>query len=489
MPDEVGDIWRQVLSAVESEIAKTGFDSWLRGTRPLGVLDNTIFVAVPSSFAAQHIEARYLNLIRATLSGIVGSEMQVRLVVSPSDSEVAAGVDATPQVPAEVGAGLPNQALGLSGSAPVPMRQVAPSSSARDPFTAIVPFRKSPAATLNPKYTFDSFVVGNANRFAHAGALAVADSPGKAYNPLFIYGGTGLGKTHLMQAIGHQAARTFPDLAILYVTSETFTNELINAIRDDRTMEFKNRYRNNDLLLVDDVQFIGGKDRTQEEFFHTYEALTGASHQIVLTSDRPPKEIHLLEERLRSRFEGGLLADVQPPDLETRAAILRKKAQLESLPVPDEVIMHVANLVNTNIRELEGALIRIVASASLENRLVTLEMAEKALHDILPRRVARPATMADIQRAVTRYYALTVEDLKSENRARKVSLPRQVAMYLCRELTGASLPRIGQEFGGRDHTTILHGCEKIGAERKTNPELEQILRMLRTEIQDSQTQT
>jgi chromosomal replication initiator protein len=281
-----------------------------------------------------------------------------------------------------------------------------------------------------------------------------------------------------MQAIGHYVARYSPDLVVLYVSSETFTNELINAIRDDKTIEFKRRYRNIDVLLIDDIQFLAGKERTQEEFFHTFEALHGANRQIVISSDRPPKDIPTLEERLRSRFEWGLLADIQPPDLETRVAILRKKAQTEGLSIPDDVIMHVASRVNTNIRELEGALIRIVASSSLENRPITLEFAVEALRDIFPEKGARAATIADIQALVARHYSLSVDDLKSDSRVRRVAFPRQIAMYLCRELTNHSLPKIGEEFGGRDHTTVIHACEKINKERAQNPDLDEQLKTL-----------
>jgi chromosomal replication initiator protein len=435
---------------MESELRKPSFDTWLRGTRPVAFTEDTLVIGVPNAFALEWIETRYLSLIRTAVKQIVGEGVGVRLVIPPEAGETAAAVDTLPPLAAD----------------------------SQQPDGSVLP------PSLNPKYTFESFVIGEGNRLAHAGSMAVAENPGRAYNPLFLYGGVGLGKTHLMQAIGHQVSRNQPGkMAILYVTSETFTNGLINAIRDDRTIEFKNRYRNIDILLIDDIQFLAGKERTQEEFFHTFEALHGAGRQVVITSDRPPKDIPTLEERLRSRFEWGLLADIQPPDLETRAAILRKKAQYEALVVPDDVLMHIAGRINTNIRELEGALIRIVALASLENRAITLDLATEALHDILPSRASRPITLAEIQRSVARRYAVTVEDLKADSRVRRLAFPRQVAMYLCREMTSHSLPKIGEEFGGRDHTTVMHACEKIGRERRTEPELAETLRLLVSELQ------
>jgi chromosomal replication initiator protein len=468
---DLESVWGQVLSYMEAELQRTSFETWLRRTQAVGLSGDTFDVAVPDAFAREWIEGRYRPLIENTLGKVLGRPVKVRFSVPAWKSEVAATVDGSP--PMTLFDERP-----VSGSAP------GVRSSPEIPFSAIQPVRHSPDTYLNPKYTFERFVVGNSNRFAHAAALAVAESPARSYNPLFLYGGVGLGKTHLMQAIGHHVSRRLPGMAVMYVTAETFTNEVINAIRDDRTMEFKNRYRNNDVLLIDDIQFIAGKERTQEEFFHTFEALHGSGRQIVISSDRPPKDIPTLEERLRSRCEWGLLADIQAPDLETRVAILRKKALQESLPVPDDVIMHIATHVQTNIRELEGALIRIVASASLDGCPISLPMATAALRDILPKRADRPVTLGDIQRAVSRHFSLTVDDLKGHSRARKVALPRQLAMYLCRELTGASLPRIGEEFGSRDHTTVLHACEKITRERKESAEIEQTLARLEHDLHE-----
>ena len=326
--------------------------------------------------------------------------------------------------------------------------------------------------TLNPKYTFDSFVIGNSNRFAHAASLAVAESPAKAYNPLFIYGGVGLGKTHLMHAIGHYILQNNPNSKVVYVSSEKFTNELINSIKDDKNEEFRQKYRNVDILLIDDIQFIGGKERTQEEFFHTFNALHDANKQIILSSDRPPKEIPTLEDRLRSRFEWGLIADIQIPDFETRMAILKKKAEVENLNVPNEVMVYIATKIKSNIRELEGALIRIVAYSSLTNRQITVELATEALKDIISKKQGKNITISIIQDIVSSYFDLRVEELKSQRRTRNVSNPRQIAMYLSRKLTDMSLPKIGEEFGGRDHSTVIHAYEKISDNLKTDESLQ-----------------
>ena len=321
-------------------------------------------------------------------------------------------------------------------------------------------------AQLNPKYTFDTFVIGNSNRFAHAAALAVAEAPAQAYNPLFIYGGVGLGKTHLMHAIGHYILNQNPHSKVVYVSSEKFTNELINSIRDDRNNEFREKYRNVDVLLIDDIQFIAGKESTQEEFFHTFNALHEANKQIIISSDRPPKEIPTLEDRLRSRFEWGLISDIQPPDLETRIAILKKKAKMENLNIPDDVMLYIATKIQSNIRELEGALIRIVAYSSLTNKEVTVELAEEALKDIISDTKPRKITVDLIKEVVAKEFNVKIEDFNSKKRTRAIAYPRQIAMYLTRELTDLSLPKIGDEFGGRDHTTVIHAYDKIANDIK-----------------------
>ena len=328
------------------------------------------------------------------------------------------------------------------------------------------------SSTLNPKYTFNSFVIGNSNRFAHAASLAVAEAPAKAYNPLFIYGGVGLGKTHLMHAIGHYILESNPNAKVVYVSSEKFTNELINAIKDDKNEEFRSKYRNVDVLLIDDIQFIAGKERTQEEFFHTFNALHDANKQIILSSDRPPKEIPTLEDRLRSRFEWGLIADIQVPDFETRMAILKKKADVENLNVANDVMGYIASKIKSNIRELEGALIRIIAYSSLTNREVSVDLATEALKDIISKKQGKHVTIDAIQDIAASYYNLRIEDLKSQRRTRSVAYPRQIAMYLSRKLTDMSLPKIGEEFGGRDHTTVIHAYEKISENLKTDDTLQ-----------------
>jgi chromosomal replication initiator protein len=324
--------------------------------------------------------------------------------------------------------------------------------------------RGAAEGAFNPKYTFDSFVIGSSNRFAHASALAVAEAPGGAYNPLFIYGGVGLGKTHLLQAIGHYALQSFPHMKIKYVSTEQFTNDFINSIGDrdkSRIDGFRRSYRQNDVLLVDDIQFLAGKEGTQEEFFHTFNTLQQAGKQIVLSSDRPPKDIGNLEARLRSRFEMGLITDIQPPDLETRIAILRRKVEAESLHVPDEVLSFIADRISSNIRELEGALIRIVAFGSLTRQSIDPDLAQSVLKDIFPERTLQPISIPTIQQEVCRHYGISKSELIGNKRSQAIVYPRQIAMYLSRELTDLSLPRIGAEFGGRDHTTVMHATQKI----------------------------
>jgi len=335
---------------------------------------------------------------------------------------------------------------------------------------------------LNPRYTFDSFVVGPSNRFAHAACLAVAEAPAEAYNPLFIYGGVGLGKTHLMQAIAQHSRMYHSHRRVVYVSSETFTNELINALQHKAMPAFRAKYRSVDILLIDDIQFIAGKESTQEEFFHTFNALFEVNKQIVISSDRPPREIPHLEERLRSRFEWGLAADVQPPDFETRTAIIRKKAEDEGLDVPQDVLLYIAQQAQSNIRELEGALTRVVAYARAIGRPVTVELAAEALKDLLAAQHPQPVSIAQIQQCVARYFGVRHTDLVSKSRSRNVAFPRQVAMYLARILTDMSLPAIGEEFGGRDHTTVLHACEKIKAQLATDPSLAATLKELHAQI-------
>ncbi len=426
--ERISLIWEEALSIIRSKLSKPSYDTWLKATEAISLDENQIIIQVPNEFSREWLENRYVELIKDTLFQLTNKEYDIYFV--------------TPQTKDNFADSYQYQQTFLKKH---PEEQVT----------------SNPVTSLNPKYTFETFVVGNSNRFAHAASLAVAEAPAKAYNPLFIYGDVGLGKTHLMQAIGHYILRHSPQSNVVYVSSETFTNELINAIRDDKTTDFRNKYRTIDILLVDDIQFVAGKERTQEEFFHTFNALHEANKQIILSSDRPPKEIPTLEDRLRSRFEWGLITDIQKPDYETRMAILRKKANLENLQVPDEVIAYIANHIQSNIRELEGALIRVVAYSSLTNKMITEELARDALKDILPSTKEREVTTRMIQETVTDYYSLKIKDMTSKTRTQTVAFPRQIAMYLCRELTNASLPQIGEEFGGRDHTTVIHACNKI----------------------------
>jgi chromosomal replication initiator protein len=423
MSAQLYDLWEKTLNIIKGELTEVSFNTWIKSAVPLSITEDTIKLGVPNDFTKEILDTRYKELLinaiklistkRYNIEFTIASEEAVTVEKSESDSKN--NVQATDEM----------------------------------------------IATLNPKYTFDSFVIGNSNRFAHAASLAVAESPAKAYNPLFIYGGVGLGKTHLMHAIGHFILLANPRAKVVYVSSEKFTNELINSIKDDTNVEFRNKYRNVDVLLIDDIQFIAGKERTQEEFFHTFNALHEANKQIILSSDRPPKEIPTLEDRLRSRFEWGLIADIQPPDFETRIAILKKKADVEKLDIPNEVMVYIASQIKSNIRELEGALIRIVAYSSLTNREISVDLASEALKDIISNKKTRQINIPYIQETVAAYYNLRVEDLKSQRRTRNVAFPRQIAMYLSRKLTDMSLPKIGEEFGGRDHTTVIHAYEKI----------------------------
>lgn len=446
MSEQLTRIWQQTLDLIATQVPRPSFDTWLAETRPLALQGNVLQVSVPNEMVRDWLQSRYVALVEQSLATVVGEEWSVVFV-------------------------LPG-----AGGTPPP----APAKPAGDD-----PVRRTDSASLlNPKYTFDRFVVGNSNRFAHAAALAVAETPAKAYNPLFIYGGVGLGKTHLMHAIGHYVQSLHPFSKVVYVTSEKFTNDLINSIRYDRTAEFRNKYRNIDVLLVDDIQFLAGKERMQEEFFHTFNTLFEAQKQIVLSSDRPPREIPTLEDRLRSRFECGLITDIQAPDLETRIAILRKKAESEQLDLPHEVMHFLARQIHSNIRELEGALIRIIAYASLTGQAITPELAEDALKDIIPSSKPKPITVERIQEAVAEYFGLGLEDMKARRRTRTVAFPRQVAMFLSRELTDLSLPRIGEAFGGRDHTTVMHAYEKIQETSRQDPTLEKCLSTIIQRLQE-----
>jgi chromosomal replication initiator protein len=421
-------VWQAVLGQLQLEMTKATFDTWVRDTWLLTQEDGTFVIGVPNAYAKDWLENRLLSTVKRTLTGIVGRSVEVRFVVwaapgqksEPQDSEAAAAI----------------------GELPV---------RASEAFTVSVP------TNLNPKYTFETFVVGPNNRLAHAACLAAAENPAKAYNPVFLYGGVGLGKTHLLQAVGNACGGR--GLQVLYVSSEEFTNDLINAIRTHTTEAFRDKYRSIDVLLIDDIQFIAGKEATQEEFFHTFNTLHSQDKQLVITSDRPPKAMVPLEERLRSRFEWGLTVDIQPPDIETRQAILRSKAERAQRTVDPVVIELIARRVQSNIRELEGALTRVMAYADLTRQPLTLEIAVSALADLLPRR--RSITSPQVIETVAAFYNTTPGVLTGRDRSKEVAWARQVAMYLIREETEASLPAIGEALGGRDHTTIMYGCEKV----------------------------
>ena len=437
MDADLKKIWAKTLETIKSELSEVSFNTWIKSCEPISISSDTITISVPNSFTQDILDKRYKDLVANSIEVVCSKLYKIEFVIASEAFE---------------------------------KEEIKDSSSNTSSKSIVVNDEMS--STLNPKYTFNSFVIGNSNRFAHAASLAVAESPAKAYNPLFIYGGVGLGKTHLMHAIGHYILDNNPSAKVVYVSSEKFTNELINAIKDDKNEDFRNKYRNVDVLLIDDIQFIAGKERTQEEFFHTFNALHDANKQIILSSDRPPKEIPTLEDRLRSRFEWGLIADIQVPDFETRMAILKKKADVENLNVANEVMGYIATKIKSNIRELEGALIRIIAYSSLTNREVTVDLASEALKDIISKKQGKHITIDIIQDVVSSYFNLRVEDLKSQRRTRNVAYPRQIAMYLSRKLTDMSLPKIGEEFGGRDHTTVIHDYEKISENLKTDDSLQ-----------------
>ncbi len=411
------DTWQQVLDIVEKKINQQSYNTWFKPTQLLRHDDKALYVQVPNSFFQDWLNDHLDVVIDAARLAGIGDINVIYITEKPS------------------------------------IEPSTPPSQGRLDFD-------STDNTLNPKYTFDTFVVGSSNQFAHAAALAVAEKPSKAYNPLFLYGGVGLGKTHLMHAIGHMIKLHNKQLRLTYISTEKFTNEVINAIRYDKMLSFKERYRNNDVLLIDDIQFIAGKERTQEEFFHTFNSLYDTHKQIIISADCPPREIPTLEERLHSRFEWGLIADIQPPDLETKVAIIRKKAERQNILLPDNVALYIASKIRSNIRELEGALVRLIAYCSLKGSEVTLAMAQETLHDILGAS-DRSINVEMIQKVIADHFKMRVQDLKSKNNSKSVALPRQICMYLCKKLTGASLPLIGREFGDKHHTTVLHSINKI----------------------------
>lgn len=448
MPNlSTNDIWNLSLAHLEKSLNRPIYQTILSSTRPIAIEEGVFLLAVPTVFSQDLLyEKKCDESILVPLKQYGDGKIRaVKFVVIPRDEhEEDEEKEKKPQNT------LTNQPL--------------------------APF-------LNKRYTFDNFVVGHGNRFAHAAALAVSEAPGKAYNPLFIYGGVGMGKTHLMQAVGFHVLKNNPKAKVVYLTSEKFTNEVIDSIRYDKMAAFRNKYRSVDLLMIDDVQFIAGKERTQEEFFHTFNALYESSKQIIISNDRPPKEIPDIEERLRNRFEWGLIADIQPPDFETRIAILKKKAELEEIPVSDDVLALIASRITANIRELEGALIRIIAHGAIESREITPAVAEELLKDILsPIKNKPPISIDIIKKATAEYYSLKIDDMSAKTRTKEIATARQVAMYLAREMTSASLPKIGSAFGGRDHTTVIHACDKIKTCIKDDKEIADAVDSIKTKI-------
>ncbi len=446
LQENLDELWTAALELIEEKISKPSFDTWLKNTKPKGFINDTLTIGVPNDFARDWLEGRYTDLIIDTLFQLTGSTFSVKFVIPEKDQT----------------------------SDDVHLNQT------KQPI--INDTHDSSKTMLNPKYTFDSFVIGAGNRFAHAASLAVAEAPAKSYNPLFIYGGVGLGKTHLMHAIGHYVQEHNPEASVVYLSSEKFTNEFIHAIMDNKAVNFRNKYRNVDILLIDDIQFLAGKEQTQEEFFHTFNTLHEENKQIIISSDRPPKEIPTLEDRLRSRFEWGLITDITPPDLETRIAILSKKAKAEGLDIPNEVMLYIANQIDTNIRELEGALIRVVAYSSLVNQDIDAALAADALKDIIPSRKPRAITVQTIQELVAEKYNIKLEDFAARKRTRSIAFPRQIAMYLSRQMTDLSLPKIGEKFGGRDHTTVIHAFDKISDMLESDSVLKQEIEEIKEEL-------
>ena len=446
--------WLQILAALEKKVIRQSFETWLKPTRYSHAAGRTLYVRVPSP-EFQHIGDKYGDLIQEAID--LGS--------LEFDDVCFVTAEEDPSIP-------PQRKDG--GFGPVPAH--APSAPApRSPEQAR--FDWSTAAQLNSRYTFDAFVIGNGNQFARAAALAVAERPSRAYNPLFLYGGVGMGKTHLMHAIGHEVKRRMAASSICYVSAEKFTNEMITSLRNDRMTSFRDRFRTVDVLLIDDIQFIAQKERTQEEFFHTFNAMHESMKQIVIASDRPPKELAEIEDRLRSRFEWGLIADIQPPDLETKVAILQKKAESEQVQLPIDVALFIASNVRTNVRELEGAMTRLIAWCNLNRTEITLATTQQCLKQFIDMQV-RKITIESIQRAVSEQFGMKVSDLKQKNNSRNVVVPRQIAMYLAKQMTEASLPEIGRQFGNKHHTTVMHSIGKIDELRRTDKDLHRTLNKL-----------
>ena len=447
MQNELNDLLTKAKELLKEETTKISYETWIKILEIQSADNDHIVLLTSTDFQKNIVSSKYLDLLTNTFNYLTNKDCSVS-IVSREELETASN----------------NSDLSDTTKIEAPINYV--------------------TTNLNPKYTFSTFVVGNNNRFAHAAALAVAEAPASSYNPLFIYGGVGLGKTHLMHAIGNEILRNNKNSKILYVTSEAFTNELINAIKDNTNDQFRNKYRGIDILLIDDIQFIAGKERIQEEFFHTFNTLYESGKQVILSSDKPPKDIPLLEDRLKSRFEWGIIADISNPDYETRLAILRKKAQIDNIIIDDEILSAIATRIDSNIRELEGTLNKLIATASLtSNRQITMEMAEKAINDIVSQQ-EKVISATYIQETVGKYFNVNPKDLKGSKRSNDITFPRQIAMYLCRNVANMSLPQIGKDFGKRDHTTVMHACNKIEKEIKTNSNTKLIVESVKNILLD-----
>jgi chromosomal replication initiator protein len=447
--DVLSDLWHELIASLESTLSRAALNRWLSNITPISLEDDVLRIAVPSAFARDWVERKAVARLRSEASRILDRPVRVELVIQQLELDL----------PAE-----PKPEL-----EPTPAPAPRPVNHRRDEFAP---------TPLIPRYTFDNFVVGKSNQFAQAAALAVAKAPGRSYNPLFVYGGVGLGKTHLMHAIGHHALLQRPDLNVAYVTGDTFTYHVVTSIREDRFGAFRSRYRDVDLWLVDDIQFIAAKERTEAEFFQTFNALYETGRQVVITSDRPPKELQVMDARLRSRFEWSLIADIKPPDLETRIAILQRKAALDKTTVGDDVIRYIANMVQSNIRVLEGALTKVIAAASFSGQPITLHLATEQLKDHSVGDYLRPISISLIQEVVAQHFHITLADMTARKRTREIVFPRQVAMYLARDLLNASFPEIAKRFGGKDHSTVIHACNKIRVCLETDPQLRVLLNEL-----------
>ena len=441
-------IWDAALEIIKPDISPTSFNTWFLKIKPINYVNNTYYFLSENEFEKGILESRHIPLITNALAEVTGKTGQVKIVLKEED-------------------------------AMIPQNEAAPQISITNVENNISNYQNN---SMNPKYTFDSFVIGENNRFAHAACVAVSEAPSERYNPLFIYGGVGLGKTHLMQAIGHYILSYAPHKKVVYVSCEKFTNDFIDAIQNKTNISFRNKYRSADILLIDDIQFLAKKEGTQEEFFHTFNTLHQENKQIVISSDRPPKEIPTLEERLCSRFESGLITDIYAPNFETRIAIIRKKAESFSDEIPNEVLSFIADSIHSNIRELEGALTTVFAYSKLHKVPINLDSAKNALKDIFRKKEDIIITGEYIKEVTAKYFNITVEDMNSKKRTRSISLPRQVAMYITREITDLSLPRIGEEFGGRDHSTVIHACQKIAEEMDTNTDFKNLILRIEREI-------